>query len=328
MRMIVLFSISILLISSAVSARQQSSEINSLPITLREVFTKVKQNSVFRSNVNWDKLERQIFDTTGNEITEASFKEKVRLIFTTIDDHHGAFLYNGERLGMDLSWAKQLRIPERQPLKIQLNTQLLDDGYGYILLPPDNRSDPQTIQLYQDSLCALGLENLKGLVVDLRLHQGGSVNPLFAGLNQLYGTRYFGSNMSLDEKIFQKWSIYNGEYGRNRIYNRCKANDKLKIVVITSQITASAGEMMAVALKGRPKTLFIGEPTAGLTTMNVVFKIGKHTLAVAASIIADRKGRIYSGSILPDIQLIEGDNFKDLSNDMKVIAAMKWMKGQ
>lgn len=293
---------------------------------LREVFTKVKQNSVFRTIVNWDELEHKIFNDNGNEVSEADFKDKVRLIFTAIGDRHGAFFYNGERLGMDQSWAKKLRIPENQPDKVSLKTKVLEDGYGYILLPSNNRYDSETCQRYQDSLCSLGLATLKGLIIDLRLHQGGSVNPLFAGLNQLYGARYFGSNMNLDGKVFQKWSTYNGAYGRNRVYNRCEANNTLKIVVLTSQITASAGEMMAVALKGRSKTLFIGEPTCGLTTMNAIFTLGNNTLAVAASIIADRKGNIYRDSVLPDLTIIEGDNFRDLSRDTKVAAALKWMK--
>jgi carboxyl-terminal processing protease len=86
--------------------------------------------------------------------------------------------------------------------------------------------------------------------------------------------------------------------------------------------------MMAVALKGKPGTLFIGEPTAGLTTMNVTFTLGKHTLAVAASIIADRNGKVYRGSIVPDVEIKAGDDFNNLWNDTKVTAALNWMKAR
>ncbi|HYK77571.1 MAG TPA: S41 family peptidase [Daejeonella sp.] len=328
MRIITFLLISLLFTTQPSFSRRQSSETDSLSATLREVFVKVKQNSVFRTSVNWDELEHKVFNYSGRTITEADFKDKVRLIFTTIGDKHGAFFYNGERLGMDRSWVNQLRVPENQPDKVTLTTKLLEDGYGYILLPPDERYDSQNCQRYQDSLCSLGLQTLKGLVIDLRLHQGGSIYPLFSGLNQVYGARYFGSNMNLDKKVFQKWTVHDGSYGRNQIYNRCKPNSGLKIVILTSPITASAGEMMAVALKGRPKTLFIGEPTAGLTTMNLRFTLGKNTLAVAASIIADRKGRIYRDNIFPDLTIVEGDNFKNLSMDAKVVAALKWMKQQ
>lgn len=227
---------------------------------------------------------------------------------------------------MDRAWIKKLRIPANQPEKVELTTKLLQAGYGYILLPPDNRYDRDNCQRYQDSLCSLGLERLKGLIIDLRLHQGGSIFPLFSGLNQLYGAKNFGSNRSLDHKVFQTWTVANGAYGSNQITRRCAANRNLKIVVLTSQITASAGEMMAVALKGRPETLFIGEPTCGLTTMNLVFSIGKNTLAIAASVIADRKGSLYLDNVQPDVQMVEGDHFRNLNKDAKVIAALKWME--
>ena len=149
---------------------------------------------------------------------------------------------------------------------------------------------------------------------------------MFSGLNQVYGARYFGSQRDLNGKVFQKWSVANGDYGRNQISNSCKIKNKLKIVVLTSQITASAAEIMAVALKGRPNTLFIGEPTAGLTTMNVQYQIGKNKLVIAASIPADRNGIVYLDNVLPDVTIIEGDNFLDLSMDNKVISALKWMK--
>jgi carboxyl-terminal processing protease len=317
----------IFLTNSAYSQQKVDETANQMAM-LRDVFVKVKENSVFRPVVDWPNLEREIFENTSDVITETDFKDKVRLIFTKIGDKHGAFFYKGERLGMDLSWTKNLRVPANQPEAVRLSTKLLADGYGYILLPSENGSSSQISQRYQDSLCGLGLEHLKGLIIDLRLHQGGSVFPLFAGLNQLFGAKYFGASVNFEGKAFYQWTVSNGEYGRNRVTNRCKESNRLKIVVLTSPITASAGEMMAVGLKGRPRTLFLGEPTAGLTTMNAVFSIGKHTLAVATNFIADRKGIIYKGTVLPDAYLTVGDNFNDLSKDLKVIAAMKWLKDE
>ena len=306
--------------------QQPTSNENNMTSLLQEVFYKVKNNSVFRKDINWQELEHFILDSTCSNISESDFKNKIKLLFTKIGDKHGAFYYKGERLGMDQSWKNKLRIPDNIPNDITLKTTFLEEGYGYILIPPNNSFDAETCQRYQDSLCNLGLENLKGLIIDLRLNQGGSVYPLFGGLNQVYGAKYFGSNITLDRKVLQKWTVSNGAFGRNRILNRCKANPKLKIVVLISQITASAGEMMAVALKGRSNTLFIGESTCGLTTMNVNFKIGVNTLSIASSIIADRKGNVYLGSVPPDITITNGDNFYELFQDTKVIAALEWMK--
>jgi len=304
-------------------ALRETARIDNLSLTLKEIFAKVKRYSVYRSRVNWRELENKILKDDQQDLSEAVFKQKVRLIFETIGDQHGAFYYKGERLGMDRSWTKRLRIPQNQPERVNLHTQRLAEGYGYLLVPSENRHDRQTCQNYQDVLCGLGPENLKGLVIDLRLQEGGSVYPLFVGLQQLYGTTSFGSNRDINGKVYQQWT---SSYGGVQLKNLCKINPKLKIVVITSQITASAGEMMAVGLKGSPNTLFIGEPTAGFTTMNVNFNLGTYQLAIAASVIADRDGKIYPGSVLPDVTMVEGDYFKDLSKDKKVMAAIKWMK--
>ncbi len=322
MRIILLFFAMLLFAPKPSVGLYTTPKTDSLPTILREIFTKVKQYSLFRTTVNWDELQNKVLNNNG-AVTEVEFKNKVRLIFETIGDKHGAFYYKGERLGMDQSWTKKLRIPENWPENVTLKTQTLEQGYGYILIPPSQKYDLKTCQRYQDSLCSLGFENLKGLIIDLRLQEGGSVYPLFTGLNQVYGTTYFGSNRDINGKEYLRWTK---KYGGVQVNTNCQSNSGLKIAVLTSQITASAGEMMAVALKGRPKTLFIGEATAGLTTMNVSFNLGSYQLAIAASAIADRKGKIYNSSVLPDLTLVEGDNFKNLLVDTKVIAAMKWMK--
>ena len=105
---------------------------------------------------------------------------------------------------------------------------------------------------------------------------------------------------------------------------RCSCSGKTKVAVLLSQVTASAGEMLAIALKGRKNTIFIGEKTYGLTTGNVTFKIDGHLLAVSASFSEDRTGKIYNNAVTPDIEIIEGDNFFDISKDKKVLEAIMW----
>ena len=158
MRIKFAFLISLIFYSAASFSREQSIQRDSLTVLLRDVFVKVKQNSVFKKNVNWDELENNLFNSNGNGISKVDFKDKVKLIFTTIGDKHGAYYYNGERLGMDRTWTKKLRIPSAMPQKVILKTAILEDGYGYLLLPPNSNSDPKTCQQYQDSLCSLGID--------------------------------------------------------------------------------------------------------------------------------------------------------------------------
>ncbi|WP_205503999.1 S41 family peptidase [Rufibacter psychrotolerans] len=96
----------------------------------------------------------------------------------------------------------------------------------------------------------------------------------------------------------------------------------------TSQITASAGEMLAVAFKGRDQTLIMGEKTAGYSTMVSEFRLGNSYLGLSSSFIADRNGTVYEEYVQPDVEIVEGDNFEQLQADAKVQAALHWLKKQ
>jgi len=49
---------------------------------------------------------------------------------------------------------------------------------------------------------------------------------------------------------------------------------------------------------------------------------------LSASIEAGKSSNIYWDTVEPDKEIIGGDNFDDLKSDKKVIAALKWLKGQ
>jgi carboxyl-terminal processing protease len=79
----------------------------------------------------------------------------------------------------------------RQVLKDQfktgmpkITTRVFDGGYGSILIPGINY-DPVKVgaqaQEIQDSLCRLEPQQLKGLIVDLRLNNGGNMHPMITG---------------------------------------------------------------------------------------------------------------------------------------------------
>lgn len=56
-------------------------EQDSYALLLKEIFEKVRQNSVFREQVNWKELEHQVIDIAGTELTAENFKDKVRLLY-------------------------------------------------------------------------------------------------------------------------------------------------------------------------------------------------------------------------------------------------------
>lgn len=103
---------------------------------------------------------------------------------------------------------------------------------------------------------------------------------------------------------------------------------KIPVAILIGPITKSSGSILAIAFKGRENTIFIGEETAtGYTTSNDFFVFGSDTylnLSTANSI--DRNGVKYMDHVSPDIFLRGQDDFDNLKRDIKVLAALVWLR--
>ncbi|SKB92503.1 S41 family peptidase [Daejeonella lutea] len=324
-----------LIVSSASAQTEATSASQPLDVLL-DIFSKARQYSVYRNEINWEGLGKDVLSGSDKH-PDSAFQRKVQRLFEAINDKHAMLLYKGKMLvrapGPGLSIDK-VRPVLKEALKNGpkgIKTEMLANGYGYILVPGGNKNIHEVSQQIQDSLCSLGLKDIKGLVVDLRLNEGGSIYPLFTGLHQLFGSKFIGYNSNLKGNLSNRWKVENGKYYQNKavvasVKSKCQPNKNLKIVILTSQITASAGEILAVAFKGRENTVFIGENTYGLTTLNSEFKLGDYYLALSSAFIADRNGKVYYDYVSPDIEMIDEDNFIDLLQDAKIQRAMKWFR--
>jgi C-terminal processing protease CtpA/Prc len=77
----------------------------------------------------------------------------------------------------------------------------------------------------------------------------------------------------------------------------------LPVAVLTSNITASAGEAVVVAFRGRPNTQSFGYQTAGYSTANRIFELSDGAwIVLTVSTFADRTGQLYGDKIAPDVK--------------------------
>jgi carboxyl-terminal processing protease len=319
-----------------VNAQSTHSDQDSLKTTLTQVFQKVKQYSVYRHQVNWEELEEKILNKSDTNLNFEEFKQRIRLLFLSIGDRHAALYLKGIKISATdnpISSIRSSLISQLQNTDIKLHTRTLEDELGYILIPSNTSRDniPKMAQAIQDSLCKLLNNSPKGVIVDLRVMEGGSIYPLFSGLHQLIGEGSFGAFTNFAGTSRTEWILKKGKFYQQRkivasVKPGCICPKNIKVAVLLSQLTASAGEMLAIAFKGRKNTVFIGEETFGLTTGNVTFPIDNHLLALSASYSQDRTGNIYNRGVKPDMEWVEGDDFSNISNDKKVDAAIRWMK--
>ena len=102
---------------------------------------------------------------------------------------------------------------------------------------------------------------------------------------------------------------------------------QIPVVMLVGKYTASSGECLIIAFKGRKNTILMGTETAGYITVNNGFKINDTAfMNLAIGYNMDRSGKVYKQSIKPDIFLESTDKFNDLENDEKVKSAIKWFK--
>ena len=316
-----------------VFAQPDHSQIDTLRSTLHKIFQLTKQHSVYRNKTDWITLEDKIFKDLPSPLSIKNFEDGIKLIFSGIGDKHAAVFVNGKKIdATDTPFiVRKELLHEFKTSNLQLHTRVLENKYGYILIPSNTPKDnlKQMAQSIQDSLCKLVNLPLQGIILDLRANEGGSIFPLFTGLHQIIGNGVFGAFSNLEGTFKEPWQLKYGKFIQQKrivasVKPDCNCSDKLKVAVLLSQVTASAGEMLAIALKGRANTIFIGEKTYGLTTGNITFKIDGYLLALSASFCEDRMGNVYNSYVTPDIEMIAGDNLSDIMDDKKVLAALAW----
>ncbi|WP_407482667.1 S41 family peptidase [Elizabethkingia meningoseptica] len=314
---------------------------------LDQIIELTKTKSIYKNNVNWDTLTpevQKLLDPNANNILNA-VKPAVAYMLDKLKDNH-SFLKaktasvsrsNPDNLFARVSTETATAISES---KGNIRTQMLEKKIGYISIPgmstsPDKTERDEQVQkmgqALRDSLCKLNPKDLKGIIVDLRLNVGGNMYPMISGIAPLLGDGKAGSFIQEGQKQ-GSWSVKDGNLLINDtphviLQNNCAPDKKIKIAVLTGPATSSSGEATTISFIGKNNVKLIGEKTTGLVSANNTIKITDDLYYfLSNSYEADRNDREYKESIPPDVEIIGGDNFKDLSKDKKILAALQWIK--
>lgn len=324
---------------------QSSKKIpDSVDVFYKALFKALKSGYLHRKNLNWNTIERETYiKLSYYDRFEASLKEITNLFDMIGADHcqvyHANIKYGATRENV----SKQLYSDEwkaKYESKPIFEVKLLDKNYGYILMPRiftlDNSAENlrKIAQPLYDEVAKLKLANtIKGWVIDLRFTTGGNSAPMILALYDLLGDHVVWTGLNENKKVIDEYKLVNGNYLYHStvlasIKPAGKLLDKAKVALITGMFTASAGEVTALAFKGRNNTIFIGEKTAGYTTTNVNWPLPYDAfIALSSGYDGDRAGRYYS-YILPDVMISGKDNFKDLMSDANVQEAKRFFDGE
>ena len=312
------------------SAGAQSKEVKFLIDT--SIFL-MKRYAVNSDKVDWRKLEINVYAQIADKENAYQLGPVYRMLFQTLNDFHGGFYcwdsaYKWHRQEPEYSDS----IKNEWEKGVFLQKQILQGNIGYLRVPymsfTERNALDKKAQSLNDSLCALLDKNVTGIVLDLRLNGGGAMFPMMLGLEQLLQEGKIGSFTNSEQWILKDNSFYLDTSLLTAILPKCQIlNKDIPVAVLIGPATGSSGEFLAIAFKGRNNTVFFGTETAGYITATRGFQIKDAvTLLLSTGYGRDRTGKIYDKALSPDIYINEPDNFNDIINDKKVLAAAKWIK--
>ncbi len=313
-----------------------------IPIHVDSIYNFIKRNSIHRNNVNWD-------------IIDKSFKEKISLskadidsincfiyVFDQLKDFHSSITYNGRQFSnypefddSTLNYLIPLVNLSSQRTGIFI-AKLLPENILYLQVP-GVQAWGNNVNVYaqklSDTLCKYISGKTRGIVLDLRLNDGGQFASMASGVSLLLGENYIGGGVNTELKQLNKFTIKKSNLWINKsrmttVIPKKKINlSKLPVAILIGPNTRSSGSILAISFKGRKNTILIGDSTAnGYTTGNDYFSFGSNFfLNLSTSFSIDRNNTVYKYSVPPDILLRGEDDFTNIENDKKVKVAMKWL---
>jgi carboxyl-terminal processing protease len=278
---------------------------------LTEVLGFMEKTYYRRNEVDWAELTsraRQQLEVAGTcEDAYAS----ISWCFKQLNERHSFIMspakaarYTGDEDGLAPE-------PPLSELVGEIRGEWLQDSIAYLTVPWVSTTDSLICERIADSLQAViaRLDAGGGIsrwIIDLRKNSGGNCWPMLTGIGPLLGDGVCGYFVAGDERVpiaYHDGIAFEGRHVICRVSTggyrtRCV---KKSIVVLTGRRTVSAGEIVALAFKGKAGTSLIGEPTAGYTTANATHELSdKSMLVLTVCQEADHTGRICEGSIQPD----------------------------
>lgn len=172
-----------------------------------------------------------------------------------------------------------------------------------------------------------------GWVVDLRSTNGGNMWPMLAVVGPILGDGKVGAFVDADgnESV---WSIKHGSpYADGQLVGwgdgRPLPRSPQAVAVLTGRQTASAGEAVTVAFRGRPDTRFFGEQTNGVPTGNRPYRLSDGAvLLLTEAKDVDRTDRAYDAPMPPDAEVVKDPRPAARNRDEVLQAAQSWLLKQ
>ncbi|MFI6690103.1 S41 family peptidase [Streptomyces sp. NPDC050485] len=288
----------------------------------------MEKNALLRHQIAWADVRRDAFSQARGAQKPADTYNAIRAALQTVGAGHSS-LMEPKQAEADLNSSPDGALDG-------LEGRSMGDRIGYVSLPGVHGSDSAYAQYVRQGREAVARANRPGAcgwVVDLRDNSGGNMWPMLAVVAPVLGNGTVGMFVDSDGKK-SAWTIENGsprEDGTSFGWGDSApvAHASAPVAVLTSGETASSGEAVVVAFRGRPATRFFGQYTGGIPTGNAIHRLPDGAMLVLTEVKdADRTGRTYDAPIPPDEETNAIQHTAPARPDQALDAAKNWLLKQ
>lgn len=210
----------------------------------------------------------------------------------------------------------------------------VEKGIGLVAVPGFAGGTPAQQIEFAERLSSvirdLDAQGTCGWVVDLRANPGGNLWPMLLGLGPLLGDGEVAASVYPDGRRVAVWHRDGkagfGDYVQLRLVAPYRLERAAPVAVLTGPATASSGEVLAAAFRGRAAARSFGLATRGLSAGNRTFALADGaSLVLTVAATTDRTGRIWAGPIDPDQEVAAASRGGPGSPDATLAAALAWL---
>jgi carboxyl-terminal processing protease len=260
-------------------------------------------NSIYAAKVNWAAVRKETARMAAGATTVVGTYAAISYAIGELQvagDLHADFFPPGAPSLAALS--------NRSP---EPTVHLVASRIGSVSLPMITTSptSPNSLRYVQSALRSIAALNAKhhpcGWVIDLRNDSGGDMYPMLLSVGPILGAGKligFTGRRGFEHYVSYRNSTLSG--GGFRVTASVKVppfSPAPPVAVLIGPNTASSGEAVTVAFRGRPSTRSFGAHTFGATNSPQSFPLSdRASLLFSVAFDVDRNGTVYRQAITPD----------------------------